>query len=428
MFLLTTITTKPINGLSSDYWKYWAGQFISNLGSSFTTFGLPLLIFILTGSAVSMGLGFVVGMLPNLLFGLIAGALVDRFDRRLMLILSNLLQGVAIATIPLFSVLHILTVNWIYIVLFLKESGAVFFLVAQFSVIPAIVSQDSLEEANARVQMSSSIAVIAGPIFAGLLINIIPVPSLFLFDAISYIVAIISLLLINKNLNLDNASPTKVGVISMMKDIREGLSYVKNNQLLRKIFLLVMLCNFFFLIPITQIVFFAEKVLKTPNAQIGLIFASQGIGVLILTFFVKKIVARFSFKVMVVGSTIMIGALLIVMSIWHQFWITLLLWAAINALTMLINVSIISLEQRIIPNALFGRVASLDRILSESIMPLGVLVGGIAITATNHADWVFGICGAFMLSIPLPFWLRGFEKSDISKYTEAADQIEVTAI
>ena len=78
------------DGSRSDFWKFWAGQTISQLGSSFTAFALPLLVYKLTGSSVSLAIGTAAYFLPYLLFGLVIGAWVDRVDRRRMMIAVDL--------------------------------------------------------------------------------------------------------------------------------------------------------------------------------------------------------------------------------------------------------------------------------------------------------------------------------------------------
>lgn len=422
---MASTNASSIKGLSLDYWKYWVGQFVSNIGNSFTYFGLPLLIFVLTGSALDFGIGAAISMLPNLLFGLVAGALIDRTNRRMILILSNLLQGIVILTIPLFNILHILTIGWIYAVMFLMTVGSVFFNAAQFSAIPAIVSEDALEEANARIQTSISITTIAGPVLAGLLISIIPVTSLFLFDAMSFGAAVISLMTIKKSFHLEGVSSEKLDFSVILKDIREGLSYVWKHQLLRALFLLLMLSNFFLITPQMQILFFAEDTLHLSSGQIGVLFASEGIGILIMTFLVKQISARFSFRTLILGAHVAEGALLIVMAAWHLFWIALFLWAVVNALVVLVNINITSLEQRIVPNVLLGRINSVDIVLSWCIMPLGMLTGGAAISATNRIDWVYGVCGLSLLVIGLAFFLTRFGQSDVPAQSETPESTKI---
>ena len=102
------------DGSRSDFWKFWAGQTISQLGSSFTFFALPLVVYKLTGSSVNLAITTAAYFLPYLLFGLVIGAWVDRVDRKRLMIAVDLGRAAVIATIPLLSYLDALSVGWIY--------------------------------------------------------------------------------------------------------------------------------------------------------------------------------------------------------------------------------------------------------------------------------------------------------------------------
>src|SRR5579875_711874 len=104
------LVTQPGLHLSSDFWKYWTGQTISNLGSSVTLFALPLLVYQLTGSAINLGITGAAEFLPYLLFGLVLGAWMDRVNRKRMMILTDVARAAIIATIPLSAGFHILSV------------------------------------------------------------------------------------------------------------------------------------------------------------------------------------------------------------------------------------------------------------------------------------------------------------------------------
>src|SRR5438094_3062775 len=93
--------SRPPQKLSGDFWKFWAGQTISNLGSSFTGFALPLLIFKLTGSALNLALASAAHFLPYLLFGLLIGAWADRVNRKRLMIAADIGRALVIASIPL---------------------------------------------------------------------------------------------------------------------------------------------------------------------------------------------------------------------------------------------------------------------------------------------------------------------------------------
>jgi hypothetical protein len=100
--------------MSSDFKKFWVGQTISNLGSSFTQWAVPLLVYQLTHSAVSLGIATAATFLPYLLFGLIIGAWMDRVDRKRAMIGLDWLNALVILSIPLVAESGHLTVWWIY--------------------------------------------------------------------------------------------------------------------------------------------------------------------------------------------------------------------------------------------------------------------------------------------------------------------------
>jgi MFS family permease len=104
--------------LSGDFGRFWLGQTVSNLGSSFTLFALPLLVFKLTGSPISLGVTTATEFVPYLLFGLVIGAWVDRVDRKRLMIATDLARAAAIATIPLLAAVDALSVGWVYAVAF----------------------------------------------------------------------------------------------------------------------------------------------------------------------------------------------------------------------------------------------------------------------------------------------------------------------
>jgi len=169
--------------MRADFWKFWTGETISNFGSSITQFALPLLLFKLTGSAVSLGLGFAMFGLPHLLFGLLIGAWADRLDRRRLMIVVDLLSAAVLVSVPLAAVAGLLSVWWIYAAIFAASTLGIFFQAAQFAAIPSLVERDKLVAANGQIQASFSAATVLGPLAAGALLTFIPLEDLLYVDA-----------------------------------------------------------------------------------------------------------------------------------------------------------------------------------------------------------------------------------------------------
>src|SRR5262249_16712402 len=149
--------------ISRDFTVFWIGQTISNLGSSFTIFALPLLIFTLTRSAMNLGITTACALLPYLFFGLVLGAWVDRTDRKRVMMPADVARAVILSTIPLLAFLHLLSVWWVYGAAFASTTCTITFDAAQFAAIPCLVPGRDLVRANGRVQASFHAAQIAGP-------------------------------------------------------------------------------------------------------------------------------------------------------------------------------------------------------------------------------------------------------------------------
>src|SRR5262249_44541477 len=175
----------PGHKLSGDFWKFWAGQTISNLGSSFTQWAVPLLVYQLTHSPVNLGIALAASFLPYLLFGLVIGAWMDRVDRKRAMIVLDSLNAVVILSIPLVATYGHLTVRWIYGVTFIASPVAIAFSAGEFAAIPSLVGKDDLVTANGRIQATYSAAQVAGPLLAGLLVTVLPIQWVMAFDAAS---------------------------------------------------------------------------------------------------------------------------------------------------------------------------------------------------------------------------------------------------
>src|SRR5260370_16028972 len=198
-------TGSKFNG---DFWKYWTGQTISNLGRSITVFALPLLVYTLTGSALDLGIATAARFIPSLLFGLILGAWTDRVDRKSMMIGTDIARALVIASIPLLAAFGLLSIWWIYVVAFVHATLRICFDAGEFAAIPSLVNRDDLVTANGRIQASYSAASIVGPLLAGVLVIRVSLPVLMLIDGFSFLLSPFSLPLIRLRFNpVENRPP-----------------------------------------------------------------------------------------------------------------------------------------------------------------------------------------------------------------------------
>src|SRR5260370_11383732 len=360
---------------NSDFWKYWTGQTISNLGSSITVFALPLLVYTLTGSALDLGIATAATFLPYLLFGLILGAWTDRVDRKLMMIGTDIARALVVASIPLLAALGLLTIWWIYVVAFVHATLRICFDAGEFAAIPSLVNRDDLVTANGRIQASYSSASIVGPLLAGVLVIHVSLPVLILFHAFSFLPSAFSLALIRISFN----SGEKRAPTSIRTDVVEGLRYVLSHPVLRNISMMMSLVNFVGSTTYAQLILFAKVRLQANDVQASLLYSAGSLGVVILSLAAGQLRRRWSFSTVALGALMLVGALTAVFAFIHWYWVALALWTLIGGLGVLFNINTRSLRLAIVPNHMLGTVVSIANVLAWSAIPLGSLLGGFAI-------------------------------------------------
>lgn len=158
-------------------------------GTAMSFVVLPVLVFDLTGSAGLTGLVFATRLIPYLLFGLLAGPVADRSNRKRLIIGGNIIEGCLIATIPIAALLDVLAVAHVFIVALLGATAYVFSDAAVFGAVPSLVHRDRLAAANGLLSTLGAAADIAGPIIAGLLIATIGPANALWLDAASFVIA-----------------------------------------------------------------------------------------------------------------------------------------------------------------------------------------------------------------------------------------------
>jgi MFS family permease len=387
--------------LSGDFGRFWLGQTISNLGSSFTMFALPLLVFNLTGSPINLGITTAAEFVPYLLFGLVIGAWVDRVDRRRLMIATDLARAAVIATIPLLAAFDALSVGWIYAVAFASATLTIAFDAAEFAAIPSLVpSGDDLVTANGRVQASYSTAQIAGPLLAGLLVAVAPVQQVLLVDAASFLVSAGALALIGRAFNAPREEGPRRAI---RKDIADGLRFVLGHPVLRNISAMMALINLVGATVYAQLVVFAKRQLDASDSQVALLYAAGSAGVVLLSLAAGPLRRRLSFSVAALGALALDGLLTVVLAATRWYWAALVLWAAISGLGIFFKLNTGSLRQQIVPNHLLGRVISIAGVLAWSAIPVGALAGGWAVERSGSVALVYGVIGALVALLAIAF-------------------------
>jgi MFS family permease len=362
-----------------EFMKLWTGQTVSLIGSQVTLLALPLAaILLFKASAFQVGLLSTVEFLPFLLFGLPVGVWVDRLLRRPILVLADLGRFVAIGSVPLAYWLGVLHLWQLYAVGFVSGVFTVFFDVAYGSYLPSLVERARLMESNAKLEVSRSGAQLAGPGFAGLLVQAFKAPAALLADALSYLVSVVSLLWIR--VQEAPPAPHALEAGGMRRQIGEGLRYVLGNRYLRPLAACTATLNLFSMMAQAVLILFAVRQLDLSPGAIGAILTAGNIGFLVGAFIAERVARRIG-----VGRALIGGAVLVAFGVLFVPWAhpstaapLLISYGVVSSFGGVIyNVNARSLAQSITPHRMLGRMIATMRFVVWGTIPLGSFVGGV---------------------------------------------------
>ena len=410
---------------AGNFWIFWTGQTISQIGSALTATALPLLVFKLSGSALDLGLASAATWVPYPLFGLFIGAWVDRVNRKSLMIGLDIARAAVLAVLPALALLGHLPIWWIYLVTFINSTLTVGFFSATNAAIPSLVDRADLLKANGRIQASGPFSTIVGPLLAGLLLTATSLQVVLWVDAATFLVSAISLALIKTSFNAVQGK-VQSEKRSLGRDIVEGLRYVLAQPVVRTMALFSLLANLSVAVFYPQIVFFAKEVLVASDAQVSQFFTAAGVGAVALMLSAGFLRKRFSYGVILLGSTALQGVFVLAMIAVRLFWVDLVCFGIMFGMVGLFDVAFDSILQAITPNRLLGRVVAFTSVVAIFSVPLSTIVGGAVIDQVKNVLLVFGILGAFLIVLALAFVRSPMAR--VEGYLPDAEPVDATPV
>lgn len=370
---LSTSSRLPSIWRNRDYMLLWGGQVVSVVGTGASQIVYPLLILALTNSPAAAGIASALASLPYIIFSLPAGALIDRWDRKRVMIYCDIGRALVLASIPVALALNALTIWQIYVAALVEGSLFVFFNIAEVAALSRVVTKEQLPQAAAQNDVAFSLAGILAPSVGTILYQFgqaIP----FLFDSFSYIVSVISLLFIKTEFQMER----KKTELHLVEEIREGLDWLWHQPLVRYMAFLTGGLNFVNAAT-TLIIIVLAKNLGASDAEIGLVFSLSALGAIAGSIIGGQIQRRFRFGQVII-STVWLSAILFpLLAIAPQFYLLGIIQGLAWMTGPIYNVVQFSYRIALIPDALQGRVNSTFRLLAFGFQPLGAALGGFLI-------------------------------------------------
>jgi MFS family permease len=355
-----------------DYVLLWSGQVISTVGTSASAIVYPLLILALTNSPAAAGFAGALGTAPYIIFSLPVGALIDRWDRKRVMILCDIGRGLTLASIPIAMFFKVLTLWQIYVAALVEGSLFVFFNIAEVAALSRVVTKEQLPAAAGQNEAAFGVASIVGPSFGTFLYQTFGRGVPFIVDAISYAVSVVSLSFIKTRFQLER----KVVKSNLRAEIAEGLSWLWHQPLIRYMAALTGGYNMVNAAAPLIIIVLAKK-MGAQDTQIGLIFSIAGFGGIIGSLIGGQIQRRFTFGQVIISTTWVLAALFPLYMVAPQFFLLGVISALIYMTGPIYNVVQFSYRLALIPDELQGRVNSTFRLLAFGFNPLGAALSGL---------------------------------------------------
>jgi MFS transporter, DHA3 family, macrolide efflux protein len=378
-----------------DNWKkvfviIWTGQLFSTLSSAVVGYAVVFWLSVKTGSAEVLAFSTMASLMPQLLLGFFTGVLIDRWDRRFVMIAADTFIAVCSIILGILFFIGKNEIGYIYVLLALRSTGAAFHVPAMQASIPLLAPESQLMRIAGINQVIQSISIIAGPALAAVFITVLNMTYVLLFDVVGAAIACITLAIVT----IPNPPKDKnASKPDMFREMKEGLKeiYSRRGLLWMFIFMIIML---FFLMPIAAL--FPLMTLNHFSGNtymMSIVEVSWGIGMLIgglimglPKFTINKIIL-INIMYMIIGATFVFSGILPSTTFW--IFVTLTFIAGVSGAMQHGSFNVV-LQTAVDPAAL-GRVFAIFTSVTMLPSMIGLLQTGFI------ADKI-GIVNAFIIS------------------------------
>jgi len=368
----------------------WIGQFVSTVGSSLTALAASILVYRLTGSALSVSLMLMATALPTVLVGLIAGVFVDRLDRRRVMIATDLLRAGLVVLIP-FLIPH--SIAWLYIIVALSSAVGQFFDPAHESVLPEVASDEELAAANSLIAISSFGSTAIGFAASGLIAARFPIEWAFYLNALTFVFSAGCILAVRLAPFVAEGRTT---VAVVVHNLRAGASFLIHTPGLRSLFLVLVPAFIGFGLWNSLLLPFALSALHATEFEYGLQEGLTSIGFVVASLLMVRLGERLREGQWLVISFVGMGLVALVYALTTSIPLAIALVAFSGFLNAPSAVARRLVIQRQTPRELRGRVNSAFFVARDVVFLVGMGLAGLA--DVYDVRWLMLISGGLVLA------------------------------
>src|ERR1700730_14786785 len=368
--------------------RLWFGQAVSYFGDMMNTTGLAIMLFLVSRSASVVALGLIAKAVPTILFGLLAGSIVDRFNRQRLMIVADIVRAILTVTIP-FLALHWLP--GVFICVFLVATASAVFNPAKQAIIPNLVPPDLLVKANSLVFSSERAMELLGYAAAGVIAAAISWTLLFLIDAGTYVFSAVTLLGIP-----DVVRSTQKAAPRIVQDVADGMRFIASSRILRSTMGMTAMVGLFAGMTFPTLVVLAYGALNAGPFGYGVLEAVIGAGAVIGALAAPQLMSRYSAGILILVGVAGCGASYTLVGLLRNLPFAIAFLFLCGLASTVYFVPLISVIQREAPDYIRGRVMSSRFLLAQAGLLGGMAVAG-PLTDRLGAPLVFVAAGFLLI-------------------------------
>ncbi len=397
-----------------DLLRLWLGEVVSQLGDSVFQIALLWLMLELTGSKSATGLVAMSIYLPTLLFGLFAGALADRLDRRRMMLGADLARALLVLLVPALYYAGGLNGLLLGCITFAMAMFNAAFNPARDAIIPQLVPRQDLLKANSMIQSGWQFALLLGPALAGLLIPLVGEVHLFTVDALTFMVSFVLIMGIHRTTGSPGAvqGQGKTRDTTAIRDVREGLSYARGNRCLWALLMITAVDNLFIMGPaIVGTPIFVREILHGGAAEYAFLLSAYAVGTLTGTVLLN-IFGRGARNSHLLLWGILLDGLTFLPLMWVKSFAGAYLTLVIHSLVIpMIIVPRPTLVQKIVPAEFQGRIFSMISVAVVGLSAVSAALTGL-VSEWLPINEVYGLIALLAAGCGVAGWaIREFREA-----------------
>lgn len=376
--------------------RWVAAESVTMVGTAVSAVVLPLLVFDLSGSASLTGAVFALQALPYLVFGLIAGPVADRGDRRRLIIGGNVLEGLLVATIPVAAVFDVLSVVHVMVVAVLAAIVSVFSDAAIFGAVPALVGPRRLAAANGLLGAMWSGTQVLGPVLAGVAIATVGPESSLALDAASFLIAAAVQSTISSDFRPPGATVVRVAIRTQ---IVTAFRFIRDRTVILTLLVVGFGNSFGFGIVLGLLVPYAVDSLGIPqdDVRIGVLYAALGVGSMVSGIVLSRLFTPRRVRILSPGSLLMAALAAGALALVGAWVVAAVLTVAFSfAITTTIATGI-TYRQLATPDNLRSSVNVIGRMVAWGGQPAGAITAALLVGAVSIRT-MYAIAAAIMLA------------------------------